>query len=268
MHPVLFSFGIIHIFSYSVFLILAWCVFSFLFWKQLRDNGVEDERIFDLTFYGTLVALLTSRLGFVLSHQEIFLATPLKIVSLWVAPGLSLYPGLAGGIITMFLLARSVKMRMVTVLDTLAFALSGGLAVGLIGSLLDGAEIGKQTSFAWGVNYLGHLGRRHPIQIYEIIGILFIALMLIYFRKLAKKRNWPYGIIGLWFFLFFSIVMFALEFLKESEIYWVGLTVNQWLLVALFAETLGAFYVKGGGRETARPLIRKIYAKFTNRFHR
>lgn len=269
MQPVLFSIGSLHIFSFSIFLMLGWCAFSFIFWKQLHDKGTDDERIFDLTFYATIFGLIAARLGYVVTYQEVFLASPLKIASIWIAPGLALYPGLTGGLVTMFLLARRVKIRIVTLLDALSLALPVGLLVGLIGSLLDGAEIGKLTSLPWAVRYVGHLGPRHPVQLYEMGGLIIIMIILSLIHRLAKKHAWPYGISGLWFFLLLSIVMFVLEFLKETELYWVRLSLNQWYLIALFAETLGALYVRGGGREFTRPLIHKarrfIYDKFRRR---
>ena len=54
--------------------------------------------------------------------------------------------------------------------------------------------------------------------------------------------------------------MFPLEFAKESRVYWT-LSANQWILIALFAEALGAFYVRGGGRETIRPFINRIFTR-------
>ncbi len=73
--------------------------------------------------------------------------------------------------------------------------------------------------------------------------------------------------------------MFLLEFLKDTRVYWISLSANQWILIAVFAEAMGAFYVRGGGREAVRPYINAIqtkvhafvggiYAKFSKRFTR
>jgi hypothetical protein len=50
----------------------------------------------------------------------------------------------------------------------------------------------------------------------------------------------------IWFVLLFSVSRLLLNFEGESIL---GLRANQWVLVALFAEGLGAFYVRGGGRK-------------------
>lgn len=265
MYPILLSIGVVHIFSFSVFLIIAWCVFSFVLWRLLRDQGVSDEHIFDMTFYATLVALIASRIGFVFFHPDLFGDSPLKVVSLWIQPGLSLIPALVGGTATMILLVRSYKIRIATLLDALAFAWPVALLFGFVGSLLDGAEIGKTTNGPMAVRYLGHLGLRHPVQFYEVTAILIILVFLVIIRPKAKQNHWPYGVLGLWFFLLFSASQFGIEFIKESSVYWARLSANQWMLIAIFTETVGAFYVRGGGREYIQPRLRKFISTTRSR---
>jgi phosphatidylglycerol---prolipoprotein diacylglyceryl transferase len=275
MYPILFAIGPITIFSFSVFLTLAWLMFSFLFWRSLRNTGTDEDKIFDLTFYATIVAFIFARGAFVITHWELFSDTWLKILALWVQPGLSLYGALLGGIGTLVTMSRGTKVRLGLVLDALAQSLPVAFIVGLIGAFLDGSLIGKISEVPWALRVVGHVGRRHPIALYEI-GVLVIVLlcMIVVWRKAAKQK-WAYGIAGVWFFILYSFFMFIIELFAESRVYWT-LTANQWVLVAIFAESLGAMYVRGGGRESVRPLIYKIrsgfgrltggiYAKFSNR---
>jgi len=273
MHPILFAIGQIHIYSFSVFLILSWLVFSFLFWRELRKGGVDEDKIFDLMFYATLVGFIVSRAGFVAFHWELFSDTLLRVVAVWVQPGLSLYGAIAGALCTLILLSRREKVRLGTVLDAFALSFPGALLIGLAGGFLDGAVVGKISRIPWAVRYVGNVGIRHPIQLYEIIACIGIVIILWLLSQRSSKEKWPYGLVGLWFFLLFSILMFPLELLKESRVYWT-LSANQWILIALFAEALGAFYVRGGGREAIRPIPHKIqqflikvfggiYAKFS-----
>jgi len=276
MHPILLSFGPIHIFSFSLFLILAWLSFSWVFWKVLRRNGIEEERIFDLSFYGTLASVLGSRIGFVLTHWDLFQDTALKIFALWLQPGLTLYGGWIAGILTLIYLARRYKVRLGLVLDALASALPVSLALGLLGSLLDGTTVGKMAALPWAIHYVGQIGTRHPIQLYElIVAVILIAAGLSWTRR-SVQQKWPYGLVGILFFLGLSLTMFLLEFFKDSGVYWGILSANQWVLVLIFGEALGAFYVRGGGREKLLPLTGRlnsrlvklkgeIYAKFSRR---
>lgn len=221
-----------HIYSSSVFLILSWCVFSFLFWKKLRVQGITEERIFDLMFYGTLVSFVGARIGFVATHATLFTDNMLKIVALWVQPGLSFYSAFLVLVATLMYLGRRYKIRVGLLLDTYATVFPWVGAVGSIGLLLGG-------------------GARILVVLSELLFFLALGVSLWFFERKAVKDKWPYGRIGILFFLLFSIGEFALEFFKEYQLYYWGVSVNGWVLIALFAESIGAFYVR--------------YAKFSKR---
>jgi phosphatidylglycerol---prolipoprotein diacylglyceryl transferase len=276
MAPILFSIGSLHIYSYSIFILFSWCIFSFLFWRTLRSDGVDEDKIFNFTFYSTLVAFVCARIMFVILNWELFSETWLRIFALWVQPGLSLYGAFIGGIITLIFLSRHEKIRLGQVLDAFALSFPTALALGLIGAFLDGTTIGRETGLPWALRVVGHVGRRHPVQLYECIAVIGIIIILSLIKKQSVLKKWPYGVVGVWFFMMYSIIMFVLEFVKESRVYWISLSANQWILIGLFAEAVGAFYVRGGGREMIRPVVYKIgtniskvrggiYAKFSKR---
>jgi phosphatidylglycerol:prolipoprotein diacylglycerol transferase len=194
------------------------------------------------------------------------------VIAVWIQPGLSLYGAITGGLLAMLYISRKYKIRVAYVLDALAFSLPWALIIGSIGSYLDGTVVGKLTQ-GWGVAYLGFPGRRHPVQLYEGIFLFFLYLLLLVLQRRAIKRGWSYGVAGLWFFTLFAIGMFSIEFFKEGSVYFSRLSANQWVLVGFFAEALGAFYVRGGGKEFIlhqtkysrlwlEKLLGNLYAKF------
>ena len=267
MYPSLVNIGPFHLYSMSVFLVLAWLVFSFLFWRALRSQGVDEDHVFNLTFYSTLAAFLFARVVFVLLNMELFRESPLKIAALWVQPGMSLYGGLIGGLLVLVSLCRTYKVRVGHVLDAFGPAFGGAFLVGSVGAFLDGTYVGKITNFPWAVRFVGHLGKRHPVELYEILAMTVILIFLAVLSRRGTQNKWPYGLLGLWFFAVTSVVMFGLEFFKDTRVYFNSLRANQWILVALFAETIGAFYVRGGGRERIRPFVNRLktYAKLSKR---
>ena len=236
MYPVLISIGPLHLSSFSVFLVLAWCVFSFVFWKSLRSQGVEDDRIFDLTFYSTLAALVGARAGLVAMNFHLFADTLLKIAAIWVQPGLSFYGGLVGAMVTLILMSRSAKVRLGYVLDAIAIALPAALIPGAIGTFLDGSTIGKAVKLPWAMRYVGHVGRRHPIQLYELVVFVVLVILVVLLQRAAQRRKWPYGLLGVVFFLLFSPVMFLLEFVRDGGVYFKFISANQWILVGWWTE--------------------------------
>lgn len=261
MYPTLLSIAGFRLSSFSIFFILAWCVFSFVFWKSLRDEGVEEERIFDLTFYGTLAALIGARAGFVAIHWEQFAGAFLKVVALWVAPGLSLLAAVAVGLGVMILLARRAKVRVGAVLDAFGLAIPGTLIVGAVGSLLDGSEIGRVTNARWAIRYVGLPDGRHPYQIYEIVLLLVILVVVGWMTDQARRKKWALGSVGVGFFFLWALCIFGLEFLKDSGVYWYSLSANQWAALVLFSAAFGAWYVYTGGKFVIRQLLRSMYGR-------
>ncbi len=261
MYPLLLSIGSFHLYSLGVFLVLAWLVFSFLFWKFLRSQAVEEDTICNLTFYATISAFVGSRALFVALNAQLFADAWLKAVALWVQPGMSLLGGLIAGLLVLISMSRSHKVRLGYVLDAFAVAFPSSLLVGLIGSFLDGSEVGKIVDLPWAVRYAGHVGRRHPVQVYEFIVVGILLIIMVRLLKRSSQKKWPYGLVGIVFFLFYCASMFALEFFKDVRVYFQSLSANQWILIALFAEALGAFYVRGGARGAVRKCFQAVIAR-------
>ncbi len=205
-------------------------------------------------FYTTIVSFFASRILYVATHISLFSDGWLKVIALWVQPGLSFTGALIGGVLVSILLGLRYKVRIAYILDGLVHALSWSFLVASIGSFLDGSVIGKITTLPWAVKFVGHIGTRHPIQLYEMLGMVVIIFICWRFRTTKTS---------ILFFLLFATVMFLFEFLVESDVYWGSLSANQWLYVGIIGQAIGVFYVRGGGKEKLVQLGGKIYAKFS-----
>lgn len=265
MYPILISVASFHIFSFSLFLLLAWFFWSFLFWRNLRSLGIPDERIFDLMFYGTIGGFAFSRLGYVLTHVSKFSDNWLKIFTLWVVPGLSLFGGVLSVIAIFYWMSRRSKLSFGMIMDNFSTSFPYAFIIGSIGSLLDGTVIGKQSQYPWAVTFIGHIGTRHPVGAYEIIATLCIIGILIFLASRSKRYHYPDGALACWFFLLFAIIMFPLEFIKDTDIYWQSLSINQWILIAIFGEALGVLFVLHSGRQKLLIALRGLYARIPRR---
>jgi len=253
----------------NIVFVFAWIVCSFMFWRGLRRFAVIEDRIFDLTFYATVIGFVVSRAGYVATHWTLFAGKSMLLVAaLWISPGLSWLGLLLGGLITLIYLSRRYKVRLGLVLDTVAFSLPLPIILGEAASLLNGVEIGKITTLPWAIRFVGFTGMRHPVQLYEMVFLVLISTGMLRITQLAARHKWAYGIIGVWFFFFYSFFMFVLEFLKDSPVYWGRLTANQWMLIGIFAECVGVIYVRGGGREAIRRVRNNIYESISKRHAR
>lgn len=264
MLPVLFSFGSIVIYSGSIFLILSWMIASFVFWRNLRDEAIPEEKIFDCMFYITIVGVLSSRLGYVLLHWADFHDNLIKIFALWIAPGLWFYSGLFGSIFAMFILSSRLKVRLSYMVDAIAVAIALSGIVASIGMLFEGSEVGKITAWPLRVLFVGHPGLRHPYGLYESMVFLFLTIGTMLFSRFVSKRHLPYGTIGIVFFVFFSVVLFMLEYLKDSPVYLRGLSVNQWVLMLICTQAVAALWVRLRLWSVVRPQLTALLLSLKN----
>lgn len=228
----------------NILLVVSWVLFSFLFWRILRREGVDEDRIFDLTFSASLMTFIFSRIGFAVLYKELFVQkSPLLLAAIWVTPGLSWFFGLVGGVATLTFLSRQYKVRLGIIIDAVAQVLPVTILIGLFGKL--------------------------PASLFEIGAIVCIGFVMHRLAIRSASQKLPYGIVGIWFFLLYAAAEFALEFGKNSHVYWWGgISANQWILIGIFAESVGVLYVRGGGREHVRHLRQKIYAAISKRYTR
>lgn len=265
MHPLLFSFGPVHMYWLSVMTVIAWLVFSFLFWRSLRRIGIGEDTTFDLTFYATVVGIVMARVGYIVFHSDVFTGkSVLLYFTLWVAPGLSWTGALVGALATIVLLSRQYKIRLGQVLDALVGALPLTFILGAVGTFFDGAQVGKVSQLPWAIALSNVEGLRHPIELYQMVGVLLLGIIYMRASVIGNIKKWSYGIVSIWFIFWYSCMMFMLEFAKDSRVYFGNITVNQWVYVALIAECIGVLYVRGGGREKLRPLFRLIVLRCKN----
>lgn len=277
MYTVLFSIGPLHISSFFVFISIAWVVFSFLFWRQLRNQAVHEEHIYQLMFYGTLAALIGARFGFVLSHRELFEGGLwIRVFTLWIQPGLSFYGGFLAGGATMLAMSRQFLIPRSLFLDAFTIGFSSAYTWGALAGFLNGSIVGKTTDLPIGIRMSGLTETVHPVALYEMFVVFLILLILYSLRKMRKNSLERPGLYALWFFFLFSMAMFSLEFIKESPVYFSGLTMNQWVCIGIFGEAVGGLITWGGGKKlilTHVPVIYKnvrmriggIYGKFSKR---
>jgi prolipoprotein diacylglyceryltransferase len=138
------------------------------------------------------------------------------------------------------------------VLDSFALALPIAMAISRIGCLMAGCCFGTPTSLPWGIHYdpaslvyqvqlargLIHLHDEtslavHPVQLYQIIGCLLIALIVWRTRKHWKAH----GSLFLFSVLCYAFLRFLVEFVRDPESNFIltqvflGMKILQWLIL-------------------------------------
>ena len=161
-----------------------------------------------------------------------------------------------GGILGLFAgltLAKHTLRFNRPVLDSFAIALPVGMAISRIGCLMAGCCFGTPTNLPWGIHYDAsswaykvHLEQRlihfhdktslavHPVQLYQVLGCLTIALIVWRTRKQWKAG----GSLFLFSVLCYALLRFLIEFVRDPESSFImtevlfGLKVIQWVIIA------------------------------------
>jgi phosphatidylglycerol:prolipoprotein diacylglycerol transferase len=159
--------------------------------------------------------------------------------------------GIAGLLAGIFI-ARACLGFNRPVLDTLAIALPVSMAISRIGCLFAGCCFGIPTHLPWGIHYDAaswvyhaqltsglvhvHDGTSlavHPVQVYQVIGCLLIALAAWKTRKMWKSP----GSIFAFSVLCYATLRFFVEFVRAPETnyftghFFLGMKIIQWIIL-------------------------------------
>lgn len=233
MSPILFTIGSFNVYAFGFFLSLAFLFSTFIVWKNAKEVLLEEEYL-DAFLYTNIAALVSARLIYIVLNANDFGLNILKYIVVREAPGLSLMGGLYGGIVFLFWYAKKKGESFWKLADL--FSLSGCFALFLakIGEQLGGGGFGRETAFFLGVKLAGLPGRRHPVELYEALLFLILTIILYLVYRKVKRNVWPAGLVSCLFGASLAIIIFTLEFLKESRLYLYGLSIRQMAAIMMF----------------------------------
>ena len=201
--------------------------------KRAAQSGLNSASLDNLILLSLFSFLVGGRVSFALTHWDSFRASPLDLVSLNTA-SFDLVGGLALGLIISLVYGQRKGLTFWHTLDALT-PFFATMMVGLgLSHLADGSAFGKETSLPWGIELFG--AKRHPSQVYEVAFALFI-LSLVGMRK-------PFPIAGVQFLTLVAWTAGARLFLEafrgDSTLVFGGLRLEQILSwIALAAALFG-----------------------------
>lgn len=234
--PIIFSIGHFHLRWYSLIVLTAIAVGIWLTAHEAARKGFKKEDVYDAAVWVILGGLVGARLFHVLDHwPDEYAANPIQALYIWEG-GLAIWGALAGGLISIAILARIRGWRLPRLLDAAAPGLVLAQAIGRIACVITGDAMGKPTTGPFGFAYnspnamVPQLGVYYtPMPVYEIIVNLGIFVLLWRLRK----RNWPDGLLFLVYLSLYSLMRFFLAFTSSYQIAAFGLTQSQ--IVALIS---------------------------------
>lgn len=167
MFPTLFSFGGFALSSFGVLLAFGFLFGIFLIWRLSRAWDLNEEKILDLSLLTILGGLIGARVYFILTHTAAFTSLS-KILVFTKYPGFSFWGAFLGGWLTLSFFAKRSKLDFWMVADIAAVGFIGALVFADLGCFLGGCGVGVPTKSFFGVAMVGLIGKRWPIQLFEM----------------------------------------------------------------------------------------------------
>ena len=161
-----------------------------------RQRGIDDDLIYRMLYRAAIGALVGARLAYALNHWSDYTDDPLSALAVWEG-GISLFGGIAGGVLAAIPVMRSERLRFWSLMDAAAPGLALGILIGRIGDLIVGDHLGKPTEFFLGFRCTGAdsasscvapIGSGvHLPALYDLLsatGLLVVLLML------RQRKRW------------------------------------------------------------------------------
>ncbi len=219
-------FGNFKIHYYSMMWIVAF-VLGYRIMKKIYTNENQSEKKLDSLFmYSVLGIMIGARLGHVIFYQaELFredffsVFLPFKFSGGFEFTGfrgLASHGATLGMIVSMYLYNKKVlKKSILWILDRVVIACASGAIFIRIGNFFNSEIIGKpaEEGLPWAVVFknIDNIPR-HPGQLYEAFGYLFVFL-IVYFIYWKTKKGMQEGyLFGLFLLLLMTVRVFVEQF--------------------------------------------------------
>ena len=242
---ILFSIGPIAIHWYG-FIIAVGALLGYIVVMHIaKQFNIDRKQLGDLIFYCIVFGIIGARLYHVIGQFSFYVAHPLEIFAIWNG-GLAIHGGLIGGIVVVLYMSKKYNFNKWQIADLLSVGIILGQAIGRWGNFFNQELYGRPTDLPWKISI--SLENRlpeyideqfyHPTFLYESLlnGLLFGVLFV-----LLKKNKLPQGSIVLLYLIGYSLIRFAMEFLRfEPTVFIFGFRFPQVLSVVVI---IGAGYL-------------------------
>lgn len=190
MWPTLISLGPMAIHSFGFLLFLGVFFGGFIWWQKGREEGFEEESLMDYWLIAGVVAVVLGRAWYVLSHWPDFGGSWYKILFLTKFPGLTYEGAWLGAVVSLLILGAKKEWHVWRMLEVLVFSLLMVEMFAWLGSFLAGNNLGKETSWWWGLGFPGVEGRRHPVQLLWLLGLWLLLRLFKKWEKAYRGFKW------------------------------------------------------------------------------
>ena len=242
-------FGDFKIHYYSLMWMAAFVTGWYLMKKVYRNEGLSDEKLDGLFMYSVLGIMIGARLGHVVFYQselfkEDFLSVflPFRFTGGFEFTGfrgLASHGAAIGMIISMYIYNKKIlKKSVLWILDRVVIASALGAIFIRVGNFFNSEMIGKPTEEGFPLAIVFRQldsVPRHPGQLYEAFGYVFVFLILFFLYWKTKKSTQTGYLFGLFLVLLMSVRVVVEQFkiaqIDSREDWVLGLNTGQVLSI-------------------------------------
>ncbi|MCZ6635091.1 MAG: prolipoprotein diacylglyceryl transferase [bacterium] len=232
MSPILFEYGPLRIATYGVMLAIGFLAGLFVLRRELVRKGLDNALADHIVMAAMIGGIVGGKLFHVLEFPDALLADPMGTI--FSGSGLAWYGGFLGGTGAVFWTLRRHDALDFNTIDAMAPTLAVGYFFGRGGCQLSGDGCyGIPTDVPWAMTYPHgtvptHL-YVHPTPLYEMLQMVILFAILWSLRK----RLHPPGLLFALYLILAGLSLFSEEFVRRTPEVALGLTVHQWVSLAL-----------------------------------
>ncbi len=211
-----------------------------------RARGIDDDVIYRMLYRAAIGALIGARLAYAINHWSDYADDPLSFLAVWEG-GISLFGGIAGGVLAAVPVMRSERLRFWSLMDAAAPGLALGILIGRVGDLVVGDHLGKPTEFFLGFRCTGAdsasscvapIGSGvHLPALYDLVNASALLAALLILRR---RKRWD-GFLIILAAAWYGAGRFVEDFYRIDDTVAVGLSGSQ--LSALTLVTLATAWL-------------------------
>lgn len=239
-----FTIGPVTIHGYGVMIAVGILSAVWFAERLARKHGLDADKIDGLAITSVIVGYVFSKLTYVLTVWDAFLADPAGVLG---SSGWVVYGGILGGLFGAWVYCRIRKMDFMAYLNVCMPAVALAQGFGRIGCFFAGCCYGMPTHGAFGVTFPeDSLCPIHepviPTQLISSFGdfILFYLLYRVYENENLRDRT------GALYLILYSAGRFVIEFLRGDIARGsIGIfSTSQFIAIFVFAAGIVLYYVQ------------------------
>lgn len=223
INPVAIDIGFLTVYWYGLIIGFGAFLGYLIANREAVKRGLPKDMLADLLLFAIPIAILTSRLYYVIFKWEYYIQHPGKILAIWEG-GLAIHGGLIGAIVFGYYFAKKRGVSFWKLADIAAPSILLGQAIGRWGNFMNqeahGGPVDPQflhnlqlPQFIIDQMYIN--GQHyHPTFLYESLWSLLGVAILIYLRRVNLRR----GQLFLGYVIWYSFGRFFIEGLRTDSL--------------------------------------------------